>query len=60
MFKTCLECKHIRLKNNRGNPLYYCPKLSKLRGEIFYLCLSIRPVICPLLKKNKNKMKGDY
>ena len=63
MYKNCFECPRIR-EHNPGRPgrtPYYCPKLSKLLGAIFFIDkMGHRPKICPLLKRGlKNKRRGE-
>ena len=58
MYKSCFECPHIREYHStkRGPIAFYCPKLTKLLGGIFFISkMGYRPKICPLLKKNKKR-----
>ena len=54
MYKTCFECPHIKIKNQKGRPSFICPKLTELLGAYFFIDnAGHRPKICPLLKRNK-------
>jgi len=56
MYKTCFECPHIKIKDQRGRAMFYCPKLTKILGKYFFIDkMGHRPKICPLLKKKGGK-----
>ena len=58
MYKTCFECPHIRIKNQKGRPSFYCPKLTEILGKYFFISnMGNRPRICPLLKKNRGERR---
>jgi len=54
MYKTCFECRYIKMKDQRGRAMFYCPKLTKILGKYFFIDkMGHRPKICPLLKKRR-------
>lgn len=56
MYKNCFFCPHIKIKNQKGKPCFYCPKLTKLLGAYFFIDnVGHRPRICPLLKSGLKK-----
>lgn len=56
MYKTCFECRYIKIKNQRGKTTFYCPLLSIITGKYYIIDkMGHRPRICPLLKKRKGK-----
>ena len=60
MYKTCFECRYIKIKNQRGRIIFYCPKLTKISGKYFFIDkMGHRPKICPLLKKEGGEKNDD-